>query len=70
MKVTVALALATLAAAVNVTCCGVPGTTVIAVGDTVTPAGTPLTWALICDEKPLTAVADKETVAELPEFTD
>jgi hypothetical protein len=43
VKVTVAFASAALAAAENEICCGVPGTSVMLVGDTVTPAGTPVT---------------------------
>ena len=70
VKVTVALPLAASAPAENVTCCGVPGTRVILVGDIEIPVGTPVAWTLICDEKPLTAVADKETEAELPKLRD
>jgi hypothetical protein len=40
------------------------------VGDIEIPVGTPAAWTLICDEKPLTAVADKETEVELPGLTD
>ena len=42
VKVTVAFAFAALAA-VKVTCCGVPGASVILLGDTDTPDGDPVT---------------------------
>jgi hypothetical protein len=57
-------------AAVNVTCCGVPGVRVIGLGETDTPVGTPVTWTLTWDENPFSGVADNETEAESPALTD
>jgi hypothetical protein len=70
VKTTFALAFAALVAAVNVTCSGVPGVTVILLGDTETSAGIPVSCTVTCDEKPFSAVADRETEAELPASTD
>ena len=67
---TLTFAFGAVAAAVKVTCCGVPTVSVMLVGETVTPAGTPVICTLIDDEKPLTPVADKLTDPELPAFTD
>ena len=53
----------------NVTCSGVPGVRVILVGDTETPAGSPLIFTLIWAENPSIADADKETDVWLPAFT-
>ena len=66
----VAVVLAALGLAVNVTCCGVPGTRVIELGETETPAGIPVAWTLMFEANPFNAVADNETEAELPAFTD
>lgn len=70
VKVTVPFEPVAFEAAVNVTGCGVPGCNVIGLGETLTPAGAPLTCTLTCDEKPYSAVTDKDTEAELPASTD
>ncbi len=57
-------------AAVNVTCCGVPGVRVMLLGATVTPKGTPATWTLTWEENPSMPVADTLTIACEPALTD
>lgn len=52
------------------TCCGVPGVKLKLAGAAETPAGRPDIDALICPEKPLSAVAETETDAEAPGGTD
>ncbi len=69
VKVTVALPVVADVAAVNVTCCGVPGVSVKAPGEIVTFDGTPLDETETCPEKPFNAVALTDTVDELPAVT-
>jgi len=69
VKVTVWLVVDAFASAEKLTCCAVPGVRVMLVGEAETPVGRPLTWTLTSDEKPLIAVTDSDTEAELPPFT-
>jgi hypothetical protein len=61
VKVTVESATDADALAESVTGWGVPGLRVTAYGDTVTPAGSPLTVTAIEDENPLELLAERET---------
>jgi hypothetical protein len=54
------------AAAVKLTVCGVPGASVIVVGDMVTPVGRPLTATWIVPENPSSAVAESLIDCEVP----
>jgi hypothetical protein len=66
VKVKVALATDADALAESVTCCGVPGLREIADGETVTPAGNPLTFTVIEDENLLEPLAESDTAVEVP----
>lgn len=70
VKVTAALVLGALDAALNVTCCSVPGVRLTVADATVTPAGSPEIWTATCDAKPFKAFAVKLTEAELPGLSD
>jgi hypothetical protein len=66
VNVTVPFAAAAVAEAEKVICCGVPGVSVTVAGIIVTPPGKPVTRTLICDEKPFSAVAEREIMADPP----
>jgi len=57
-------------AELNVIWTGVPGTRAGLPGERVTPVGRPLAWIVTEPLKPLTAVACKEKLAELPVLTE
>ena len=66
VTVTVASPVAALAAAVNVTFCGVPGVRLSVDGLAVTPAGRPLSLTLTVPLKPFIGTASTETVLPAP----
>src|SRR6202034_4384759 len=66
VNTTVEVLVAADAAAVKLTCCGVPGVRVKLLGDAVTPAGSPLMVTAMVPVNPLRAVADTDTGSALP----
>jgi hypothetical protein len=56
-----------MGSAESVSSTGVPGIRVIGDGETLTPAGSPLTTTLICDEKPFVLVAESEAEDDVPD---